>query len=346
MAVTLHDVAKAAGVNPSSVSYALSGKGTLSEATRAKIIACARDLGYRPNLVARSLVTQRTRTIGLIVADIANPFYGAVAQAVERTAYRAGYRVFFVNTDRNDALGQELLADLAARHVDGIIAMPGGLSAETVRSTTARGFPIVWCMWEDDVHDLTPAVDLDYAAGGRRVAEHLVGLGHRRVAIVTHRTKPGGAEHEHRLRVASFRAALTADGHPLDESLLYFGDSTVESGAAAGRALLERPDPPTAIFATNDLMALGVLDAARDLGVPVPDALSVVGFDDILVAAHTCPPLTTVHVDTAAIMTTATMVLLDLIVGKEPASRSLSVPTLIVRASTGRCRDAASAPVY
>lgn len=337
MSVTLYDVAKAAGVDPSSVSYALSGKGTLSSATRAKIIACAQELGYRPNLVARSLVTQRTQTIGLIVADISNPFYGAVTQAVERTAYRSEYRVLFVNTDRNEKLGRELLADLVARRVDGLIAMQGGLPAETVRSTIASGLPIVWCMWEDEQHDLTPAVDLDYFTGGRLVAKHLLALGHRRIAIVTQQPRSGHTQPEHRLRLAGCRAALSAAGHPLDDALLCFGDSTVESGLVAGHSLLRRPDPPTAIFATNDLMALGVLGVARDLGIAVPAALSIVGFDDILGAAYTGPPLTTIHVDVEGIMTTATTLLLDLIAGKEALSRSLSVPTLIVRGSTGPC---------
>src|SRR5579862_3549730 len=132
MPVTLLDIARDAGVTPSTVSYALSGKGTLSAATRARIIKCAQDLGYRPNMVARGLVMQRTQTIGLLVGDIANPFYSAATQIVERTAYRSGYRVFFGNTDRDDQLGHSLLDDLVARRVDGIIAMPGGLSVDVV----------------------------------------------------------------------------------------------------------------------------------------------------------------------------------------------------------------------
>jgi DNA-binding LacI/PurR family transcriptional regulator len=335
--VTLHDVAKAAGVTPSAVSYALAGKGTLSAATRARILQCARELGYRPNLVARGLVTQQTHTIGLIVGDIANPFYGVAAQVVERTAYRAGYRAFFVSTDRDEHLGEELLADLTARRVDGILAMSGGLPPGMVRSTMAAGMPVVWCMWEDEGRDLTPAVELDYYAGGQAVAEHLVALGHRRIAIVTHRPNPGATVHEHRLRVAGCRATLAAAGCPFDEALLAFGDSTVESGLAAGCALLTQPGPPTAIFATNDLMALGVLGAARELGVPVPDALSIVGFDDILATAFAGPPLTTIHIDVAGLMTNATALLLEMIAGKELIVPPDRTPTLVVRGSTGPC---------
>lgn len=335
MAITLQDVARAAGVTPAAVSYALAGKGTLSAATRARILKCATELGYRPNLVARGLVTQQTHTIGLIVGDIANPFYGAAAQAVERTAYRAGYRAFFVSTDRDEHLGAELLADLCARRVDGILAVSGGLPAGTVRATMATGMPVVWCMWEDEGSDLTPAVDLDYYAAGRLVADHLVALGHRRIGIVAHGPNPGAPVHEHRLRVAGCRAGLAAAGSPLDEALLVFGDSTVESGAIAGRALLTGPAPPTAVFATNDLMALGVLGAARELGVRVPDELSIVGFDDILAAAFAGPPLTTVRVDVVDIMTHATSLLLDTIAGVQPAVPRAWVPALVVRGSTG-----------
>jgi len=334
--VTLEDVARAAGVTPSSVSYALAGKGTLSAATRARILKCAKDLGYRPNLVARGLAAGQTHTMGLVVADIANPFYGVVAQAVERTAYRLGYRVFLVDSDRNDQLGQELLADLMARNVDGILAMPSGIPAPTVRTVSAQGTPVVWCMWEDDDPDLTPALELDYYTGGRLVAEHLVALGHRRVAILTHGKKPGASVHEHRLRVAGCRDGLAAAGCPLDPDLLVFGDSTLDSGLAVGKALLALPLPPTAVFATNDLMALGVLGAAQEAGIAVPDALSIVGFDDILATAYAGPPLTTVHVDIAGIMTEATTLLVELIRGKkEVVVPPAFVPTLVVRKSTG-----------
>jgi DNA-binding LacI/PurR family transcriptional regulator len=337
--VTLRDVARAAGVTPAAVSYALAGKGRLSAATRERILTCARELGYRPNLVARSLKTRRTHTIGLIVGDIANPFYGLAAQTVERTASRAGYSVYIVSIDRNEYLTKEVFAALRASRVDGLLAMGASVRADVVDSDVAADLPVVWCMYDDDGWTLSPHVNVDYHSGGRLVAEHLVSLGHRRIGIVTHGPKPGAVLHEHRLRVAGCRAGLAAGGCPLDESLLAFGDSTVESGMRAGQALLTLPAPPTAIFATNDLMALGVLGAARDLGVPVPDALSILGFDDILAAAFSGPPLTTVRIDTVEIMTGATSLLLELLAGKEPAAPPLAAPTLLVRGSTGPCAD-------
>jgi DNA-binding LacI/PurR family transcriptional regulator len=342
--VTLIDVARAAGVTPAAVSYALSGKGTLSAATRARIRTCARDLGYRPNLVARSLVTRRTHTIGMIVGDIANPFYGVAAQTVERSASHAGYRVYIVSIDRNEFLGKEVFAGLKASRVDGLLAMGASVSADLVDSSGTAGMPVAWCMYDDDTWQLSPHVNVDYHTGGRLVAEHLLSLGHRRIGVITHGPKPGSVLHEHRLRVAGCRTGLAAGGCPLDPSLLAFGDSTVESGRAAGHALLTLPAPPTAIFATNDLMALGVLGAARDLGLPVPDALSIAGFDDIMAAAFAGPPLTTVRIDIAEVMTGAMALLLEMIAGKEPATPPLAPLHLLVRGSTGPVRS--GGPVF
>lgn len=330
---TLQDVARAAGVDRSAVSYALSGKGNLSAETRARIIACAQELGYRPNLLARGLIKQRTHTIGLVVADLTNPFYGAVAQAVQQTAYRSGYRTMIASTNRDARLGQGLLDDLVAHQVDGIIAMPGGLRAEAVQSITAGGPAVVWCMWEGEERDLAPAVRFDFTLSGRLAAEHLLQLGHRRLALVTHREEPASVGHRGRSR--GFAETLARAGYPLAPRLLDFGDSTLEGGQVAAHTLLAQPDPPTAIFATNDLMAMGVLAAARARGIRVPDMLSVVGFDDILPAAHTAPALTTVRIDTTAIMGAATALLLAAIEGRAADAPPPFAPALVVRDSTG-----------
>jgi LacI family transcriptional regulator, galactose operon repressor len=332
--VTLQDIAKATGKTVSTVSYALSGRGSISEATRARIVQCAQELGYQPNLVARSLVTQRTSTIGLIVTDIANPFYGEVAQAVERAANPAGYRVLFVSSDRDDALSRGLLEDLVARRVDGIIAMPGGLSVATIRGVVPVDRPVVWCLWEEESQALTRAVGVNFVTGGRLVAEHLTGLGHRRAAIVVQGPERNGTSTGHGARLQGYRHGLALAGWPLDETLIGLGNSTIESGYTAALALLDLPVPPTAIFATNDLMAAGVLAAARARGLQVPRDLSVVGFDDIVTAAHFGPPLTTVRIDKVALMTVATELLLAAIAGEALTPPPLFVPTLVVREST------------
>lgn len=330
--VTIYDVAEAAGVTAATVSVALSGRGVVNRETRARILRCAQELGYRPNLVARSLTMRRTHTIGLVVFDITNPFYAEVALAVEQTAQRAGYRVIFANTTGDTDLGAQMLDDLASRQVDGIIAMPGGLRAAALQAISSAGMPIVACLWDEEMHvDLSPAIGVDFAAGGRMVADHLLDLGHRHIAIVAI-----GAPEEPwlRARISAFRDRLAERGCPLDPELWQWADAGIDDGYAAGRRLLALSRPPTAIFATNDLMAIGVLAAARERGCSVPRDLSVVGFDDIHVARYLAPPLTTVRVEKTTLMATATDLLLRIVGGEEVPSLQPFAPSLVVRDST------------
>ena len=329
---TIYDVARAAGVTAATVSVALSGRGVVNPETRARILRCAEELGYRPNLVARSLTMRRTHTIGLVVFDITNPFYAEVALAVEQTAQRAGYRVIFANTTGDADLGVQMLDDLASRQVDGIIAMPGGLRAAAVKAMSSTGMPIVACLWDEEMGvDLSPTIGVDFAAGGRMVADHLLDLGHRRIALVA----IGTAEDPWlRARIAAFRDRLAERGYPLDPELWQWADAGLDDGYVAGRRLLALSRPPTAIFATNDLMAIGVLAAAREHGCSVPRDLSVVGFDDIHVARYLTPPLTTIRVEKTTLMATATDLLLRIIAGEEVPSLPPLAPSLIVREST------------
>lgn len=329
---TIYDVARAAGVTAATVSVALSGKGVVNRETRARILRCAEELGYRPNLVARSLSTRRTQAIGLVVLNVGNPFYAEVALAVERRARESGYRVLFANTDGDEELGRELLEDLVARQVDGIIAMPGGLPSDAVRAVASEGLPTVACMWEEQDATLTPAVDVDFVTGGRIVGEHLLALGHRRIAVIAEGTP--GESIAHHLRVSGFSQALTAAGVEQQEDLFCLGDSSIASGRTAAQMLLERKSPPTAVFATNDMMAIGVLMEARARGMHVPQDLSVAGFDDIFLAECMNPSLTTVRIDKTELMSAATDLLLRAIDGEQITSLEPFVPRLVWREST------------
>jgi DNA-binding LacI/PurR family transcriptional regulator len=329
---TIYDVARAAGVTAATVSVALSGRGVVSRKTREHILRCAQDLGYRPNLVARSLTTGQTHTIGLVVYDITNPFYGEVALAVEQRALRSGYRVTFANTMGDPSLGADLLDELAARQVDGIIAMAGGLSASAVRNAAANGVPIVPCMWdEDEKHGLTTCIGIDFATGARLVADHLFGLGHRRIGMVG---TYAFDDPTIRTREAAFRDRLAELGHPIDPALWYTAHDTLETGYEAGRQLLSLADPPTAVFAANDVMALAFMAAARDLGIAVPEQLSVVGFDDVMLSRYVSPRLTTIHIEKSELMAQATELLLKLIAGEDAPGPVMIVPALVVREST------------
>jgi DNA-binding LacI/PurR family transcriptional regulator len=330
---TIYDVARSAGVDASTVSYALSGKGTLSQATRARVIACARELGYRPNYVARSLVKRETRTLGLLVPDLSHPFYAELAQVAERVAHGKGYRVFVMSTLHDEELGQELLDDLSDRRVDGVIAVPGGVAAEAIHEARDAGLAVLCCFWEEAKVDVPSASRVDFETGGRIAADHLWGLGHRRIGLVT--DLKGDREADHHLRVAGFQRAVASKGHNLDPRLVTPGMSTVEASRDAVLRMLDSSEPPTAIFATSDIYAIGALTAAWTRGLSVPGDLSVVGFDDIVTSAYTVPPLTTIRIDKAAVMTAA---LESLISGAECGfddEASRLVPTLVERHSTG-----------
>jgi DNA-binding LacI/PurR family transcriptional regulator len=339
---TIYDVAKAAGVTAATVSYVLSGKRPVSKATRERVMRYIQELGYRPNQIARSLIKQRTKTIGLVVPYIGNPFYAEMAEAAERITYAAGFRIFVTNTYRDEHLAQGLLDDLLSRHVDGIIIaseMPS-LAEEALQSLNATSetpLPLVLCLWEGNEPDFAPAVKFDFLTGAQLAAEHLLDLGHRRIGVVVDAISSDGVTLEkvhHFARLDGFQEALTHRGYPLDQSLLGIGNSSLESGKQAAYHLLQLYSPPTAIFATNDLMALGVMSAAWELGIHVPHQLSVVGFDDIAIAAYYTPPLTTVIMRSSTVVEQALDLLFCMIEGKQVISPPILQPTLVVRGST------------
>jgi DNA-binding LacI/PurR family transcriptional regulator len=324
---TLKDVARAANVDVSAVSFALTGKGNLSAETRERILKIARELNYRPNLLARSLAKQRTLSVGLLANDLANPYFSTTAQAAARALHLAGYRLMIMDSDGDDRLGLELLEYTVSAKVDGIIAMTNVLAVDVIRAVVPVSLPLVCCAWEGE-QNIAPAVAVDYVLGGQLVADHFLSLGHRRIGAVQ-----VGPDHVGRMR--GFRAALAANGQLLDPQLCAQGDGSIESGRAAGRTLFALPTPPTAVFVHNDFTALGVLAAAQERGLRVPADVSIVGFDDIFVAEFTAPPLTTVRTDVSAVVADAIALLLAIIDSREVTPPAPRKPELVVRQSTG-----------
>jgi DNA-binding LacI/PurR family transcriptional regulator len=329
---TIYDIAKAAGVTATTVSYVLAGKGSVSAATRLRVMKYAQELGYQPNLVARSLIKGRTGVIGLALPNIENPFYAEVIAVVERQAYKAGFRVFVTTLSNDDVVGQKLLGDLVLRKVDGLLVMGGCPPLQTLRAIVTPQLPIVCCLWEGKDEEASPSVAYDFFQGGQLAAEHLLSLGHRRFGVVAH-VDPDGSVPS--LRVAGFRQALAAHDITLEPQFIQPGQYTVEAGKEAGYKLLTLPTPPTAIFSTNDVMAIGVMAAAWELGIQIPRDLSIVGLDDILLARYTTPPLTTIVLDKTMIMAHAIGVLLQVIEGQPVVSPPMFPATLAVRGSTG-----------
>lgn len=336
---TIYDIAKAAGVTAATVSHVLSGKKPVKDATRKKVLQYVEEMGYRPNLVARSLTTQRTGTIGLVVPFTTNPFYAEIIDTSGRISHRAGFRIQVTATQDDIVRGEELLEDLYAHRVDGIIVMggSGGLPFSIIDTLIAQGLPILGCMWEEEEQHLTMNIGFDLFAGGRMVAEHLLALGHQRIGIIAHGIPDYRLQHH--LRVSGCTETLAAAGYPFDPELLIFGNSSLQSGEMATAQLLDRPDPPTAIFATNDLMAIGAVLAAWKRGLHIPRDLSIVGFDNIEMSSYTTPPLTTISLDRVALMEKAIEVLLSVIQQKQVTTPALLSPELVIRDSTSRKKE-------
>src|SRR5215212_2802694 len=327
---TIYDVARLAGVSTATVSRALNGTGQIAPSTRATIEAAVDQLGYRPNTIARSLVTKSTQTIALLLPDISNPFYAALVSGIQEAALGHGHTMLLCTTESDAEREEHYLRVLRAKQVDGALVDGLVLPSDRIARFVEEGFPIV-CLDRDIDSRSIPLVQVDNRAGGRLATEHLLALGHTRIAHVTGAGELGISDE----RLAGYRDALTGAGLPVDFQLVEEGRFTDDGGHDAARRLLEREPGVTAIFAANDLSALGVLNAVAEAGKRVPDDVSVVGFDDLHLSAYTAPPLTTIRQPAVEIATLATEILIGLTKGREVEEmRHLLEPELVVRAST------------
>ncbi len=329
-AVTIRDVAERAGVSVRTVSRVVNHRGEITEATRHRVQAAIDELGFRPNKLARALVTQHTDTIGLIVDDFANPFFAELAAAVQASAQAAGYSIFLCNSAGLWEEELRALDSLVAHGVDGIILYPSaGLTAERLSPFADRYGPIV-AVGHAPHHHRIGRIQIATRRGAYEAVEHLIERGHQRIAMLCGIGAP--AIHH---RYHGYREALLIHGLPLRDELVCAGATTFERGRASTLALLTQHPDITAIFAYNDLLALGALRACAELGRRVPADCAVVGFDDIPLADWVSPSLTTVRVDKAALGGQAVELLLSMLTSPESAPPSVTVETrLMVREST------------
>lgn len=346
---TLNEVARHAGVTPATVSNVLRSRGRVGEATRQRVLAAVSELGYRPHLTARALAEGRAPTLALMVSSIANPFYPEFALAAERAARTSGHFMIVCNTNEDPALGRAYLEQIAGTLSEGVLVTNANLDFDDLRKTMQRGAPVVLCMWErPDQPPGLPCVAVDFHAAGALAAQHLLALGHTRIGAIVG-SKRGGI---HAARYEGFRAALSAAGVPHTQHTARFAPDTIAGGYQAARSLLETHPELSAIFASNDLPALGALHAAADLGLAVPAQLSVIGITDIELASQSRPALSTVAVATRQAAEMAVDLLRQLIEaapGTHPAEpapmRVTAPPRLVVRASTAPPRrDTAAQP--
>ncbi|MFG2806530.1 LacI family DNA-binding transcriptional regulator [Streptomyces massasporeus] len=324
------DVARMAGVSKQTVSRVLNDHPAVRPETREAVSEAMRTLGYRPSRSARSLASGRTRMLGVISFDAARYGPASILTAINTAAQEAGYLVSSIALDTADrATVVEAVNRLSAEGADGVIAIAPQLwVGRALAETTDLGTPLV--VLESPLDDSTPLVTGDSRTGARKATEHLLALGH---TTVWHIAGPAGwtsADH----RLTSWRATLRAAGAAVPEPLV--GDWSADSGYDLGRRLARRPEV-TAVFASNDQMALGLLHALHESGRSVPGDVSVVGYDDIPEAAHFLPPLTTVRTDFAEIGTRSLHLLLDRIdgPGERPRTDTLVPVDLVTRASSG-----------
>ncbi|WP_371667802.1 LacI family DNA-binding transcriptional regulator [Streptomyces sp. NBC_00289] len=328
----MDDVARLAGVSKQTVSRVLNDHPSVRAETRAAVLEAMSSLGYRPSRSARSLASGRTRMLGVISFDAARYGPAAILTAINTAAQEAGYLVSSIALDTADHDTVVAAVDrLSAEGADGVIAIAPQLWVGRALADTRLDTPLV--VLENGLDDsaaLAALVTGDSRIGARKATEHLLALGHR---TVRHLAGPTGWTSADQ-RLTSWRSTLEAAGAQVHEPLV--GDWSADSGYELGRRLARNPEV-TAVFASNDQMALGVLHALHEAGRSVPGDVSVVGYDDIPEAAHLLPPLTTVRTDFAEIGTRSLRLLLDRIDGpaEAPRAESLIPVELVVRGSSG-----------
>jgi LacI family transcriptional regulator len=326
--VTIAMVAQAAGVSLSTVSRILNGTAVVSDAKRQAIDEVIARLGYVPNPVARGLAGGRTLSVGVITQTIDSPFYGGALRGIEDELAGAGYVPLFVSGHWDPAEESRCFDLLRSRRVDGIIVFSGRLGDAALRSQ-ARNLPIVVTGRSIKAPGLY-ALNFDNHEGARLATNHLLGLGHRRIAFIAGDPgQPDAAE-----RLGGYRAALEAAGVPFDPALVAQGQYSERSGQEATLRLLDGRKRFTAIFAANDQMAFGALLALHQRSLRVPDDVSVVGFDDLATAEFCVPPLSTVHQPVYELGRLAASAMLEMLAGAKPTA-AMPAPVVVERQSSG-----------
>lgn len=333
---TITDVARMAGVAVSTVSRVLNDSGYVSEPTRRKVLDAAAQLDFQPNHIARSLVQKSTKLIGMVISDILNPFYSQLARAIENASEENGYSVVLCNTNESVEKEKQYLKILLAKRVDGII-MAGGRGLGDAYNLhlydAAVHVPLVLsneCIDHENIY----SVCCDKEAGAYEMTNYLIGLGHRDIVhIAGYRDyKPTWD------RIGGFRRAMDEKGLPVDDDMIVFSDYHPAGGCQAMLELIKRTKPPTAVFASNDLMAIGALKALRENGLSVPGQVSVAGSDNIAFNELVSPALTTICHNVEELGRVSVSVLLKLMKGGGAPKTTMIDTRLVIRQSCGICR--------
>lgn len=331
--VTIKDVARLSGVSPMTVSRVINQSQRVSPVTRSRVEQAISELGYVPSRLARGLSRQKTGTIALIVPDVANPFFTLIVRGAEDVARRAGYRVLLCDTRSDLTLEAEVIEEMIAHRVEGIVIAPVSDASRGQLKRLARfGVPFVL------IDRTIPGVECDVvlgdsAAGARRLVEHLIALGHRRIGMIVEDENVSTA----RERRAGYAEALEGAGIPLDSALVSRATADPHGGLGGMQTLLRLAERPTAVFTVNNLVALGAIEAVRAAGLEVPDDVALVCYDDIEYASRLYPFLTVMLQPAETFGSLGTQLLLERIEGRRVnGGRKVVLPAeFVVRESCG-----------
>jgi len=331
----MRDVAEMVGVSKQTVSAVINNKPGITKETRDRVLAAIETLGYRPDSIARSLATGRTHTIAFIAADMSAPFIGTLVVAAEDYAHSCGYSLVLYNTHDDGEREAAYFAAAVQRGVDGVLfisATDQNVGLDAVRAT---GIPAV-AIDRVPVAHRGPSVTLDNVETGRLAAEHLTGLGHTRIAHI------GGPQTVlmSRQRLQGFQQLLEARGVAPRLHVETVENWAYQDGYDAMQRILTKGSSPTAVFAAGDALAIGAMRAIRETGLGVPEDISVVGVDDLDIAAFQNPPLTTIRQSITELAVLGLQLLFDILAGKEPGQINIVMqPVLVVRQSTSPPRQ-------
>ncbi|OYD07403.1 LacI family DNA-binding transcriptional regulator [Paludifilum halophilum] len=330
MKPTIYDVAEKAGVSIATVSYVMNNQ-KVGKKSKEKVLKVMEELNYKPSVLASALTGKRTTTIGFLLPDLANPFVAGMARRVEDRAHERGFNVVICSTDFDEGKEALYTSLLKQKSVDGFILAGDFKNAAVVRELLQEYTPVVLLAASHPSLSVT-SVTVDDFAGGYEVASHLISLGHEKIAVIAEDAASSQG------RIHGYKQALQDQGLEIREDMIVISNSSSEDGERLAEKLLDRSDPPTAIFACNDLLAIASILVARKKGLRIPDDLSIAGFDNTLLSRSSDPPLTTVEQPVQDMCSQVVDLLIEEIEGKSKTKqRIVMLPKLMIRNSTGVC---------
>ncbi len=328
MKPTIRNVAQEAGVSISTVSKVIHQTGSISEQTRKKVLQAMSKLNYHPDIAAASLRGKRTKVIGLLIPDISNPFYAEVARSIEDRSCELGFNVMMCNTDNDIEKEKTYLSLLASQRIDGLVVASAFRSTDLLEDMVEQGVPIA--LIASEIPKLSiDTVTVDDYKGGYLATSYLLSLGHKKIAIIVENVRSNVP------RLEAFKDAMEEAELPILDGYIIHTEALIQKGYESALQLLSLQERPTAIFACNDLLAAGVIQAAKEMGLNIPDDLSVVGFDNTVLSTTTSPMLTTVAQPVKEMgLKVVDLLTKEMQAAKPYKERLLLSPELIIRQST------------